>query len=40
VGAAGRERVINRWSWAHTAARTEEHYRALIDEVRRERTTS
>lgn len=38
IGAAGRERVVNRWSWAHTARRTEKHYRALIDEVRSERT--
>jgi glycosyltransferase involved in cell wall biosynthesis len=37
IGAAGRERVIHRWSWAHTADRTVEHYRALIDEVRAER---
>ena len=30
IGAAGRERVINRWSWRHTAERTVEHYRALL----------
>ena len=31
IGAAGRERVINRWSWRHTAERTVEHYRALLE---------
>lgn len=30
IGAAGRERVIDRWSWRHTAERTVEHYRALL----------
>lgn len=31
IGAAGRERVIHRWSWRHTAERTVEHYRALLE---------
>lgn len=30
IGAAGRDRVINRWSWRHTAVRTVDHYRALL----------
>jgi glycosyltransferase involved in cell wall biosynthesis len=34
IGAAGRERVASRWSWRHTAVRTVEHYRALLDERR------
>jgi glycosyltransferase involved in cell wall biosynthesis len=32
VGAAGRQRVIARWSWKITAARTVEQYRALLDD--------
>jgi glycosyltransferase involved in cell wall biosynthesis len=32
VGAAGRQRVIDRWSWRHTAERTVEQYRALLAE--------
>lgn len=32
IGAAGRERVISRWSWRHTAEQTVEHYRTLLDE--------
>jgi glycosyltransferase involved in cell wall biosynthesis len=32
IGAAGRQRVIDRWSWRHTAERTIEQYRALLDE--------
>jgi len=32
IGAAGRERVIHRWSWRHTAERTVDHYRALLEE--------
>src|SRR3954452_25191654 len=32
VGAAGRQRVIDQWSWRHTAERTVEQYRALLDE--------
>ena len=31
VGAAGRERVISRWSWAHTAKATVEQYRELLE---------
>jgi glycosyltransferase involved in cell wall biosynthesis len=30
VGAAGRQRVIDQWSWRHTAERTVEQYRALL----------
>ncbi len=33
VGAAGRQRVIDTWSWFHTAKRTVEQYRLLLDEV-------
>ena len=33
VGAAGRERVIQNFSWKITAERTAEHYRALLAEV-------
>jgi glycosyltransferase involved in cell wall biosynthesis len=33
VGAAGRRRVIDQWSWRHTALRTVEQYRELLDEV-------
>ena len=32
VGAAGRDRVIRRWSWRHTAEATVEHYRTVIAE--------
>ncbi len=32
IGAAGRDRVINRWSWRHTAIATVEEYRALLAE--------
>ena len=32
VGAAGRQRVVDNWSWKHTAVRTVEHYRAVLDE--------
>ena len=35
VGAAGRRRVIDQWSWRHTAVRTVEQYRALLDETTR-----
>ncbi len=31
VGAAGRQRVIERWSWRHTAARTVEQYRDVLE---------
>ena len=34
VGAAGRERVVNHWSWKHTAVKTVDQYRALLDETR------
>src|SRR5262245_33525507 len=30
IGAAGRQRVIDRWSWSITATRTVEQYRALL----------
>jgi glycosyltransferase involved in cell wall biosynthesis len=32
VGAAGRQRVIDQWSWHHTAAKTVEQYRILLAE--------
>jgi glycosyltransferase involved in cell wall biosynthesis len=32
IGAAGRKRVTQRWSWRHTAESTVEQYRALLDE--------
>jgi glycosyltransferase involved in cell wall biosynthesis len=32
IGARGRTRVIDRWSWAHTADKTVEQYRILLDE--------
>ena len=35
VGAAGRQRVINNFSWEITAEQTVEHYRALLDEMNR-----
>jgi glycosyltransferase involved in cell wall biosynthesis len=38
IGTAGRERVINRWSWRHTAVRTVEHYRELLEIDARERS--
>ncbi|MFV0316268.1 MAG: glycosyltransferase family 4 protein [Microthrixaceae bacterium] len=31
IGHAGRERVITRWSWRHTAQQTVEHYRATLE---------
>ena len=31
VGAAGRARVVDQWSWKYTAARTVEQYRMLLD---------
>lgn len=34
IGLAGRERVISRWSWDHTAAKTVDHYRALLEQPR------
>jgi len=30
IGAAGRRRVVDNWSWHHTAVRTVEQYRALL----------
>ena len=35
VGAAGRQRVIDNWSWRHTAERTVEQYRTLLAQARR-----
>ena len=32
VGAQGRQRVIEQWSWRHTALRTVEQYHAVLDE--------
>jgi len=29
IGAAGRARVVTKWTWRHTAERTVEHYRAV-----------
>ncbi len=34
VGQAGRQRVIDQWSWRHTALRTIEQYRAVLAEHR------
>ena len=36
IGMAGRERVVQRWTWRNTALRTVEHYRALLAERERE----
>ena len=33
VGMAGRQRVVEHWSWRHTAERTVEQYRALLAET-------
>ena len=33
VGSAGRQRVIDHWSWAHTAQKTLVQYHALLDET-------
>ena len=33
IGAAGRQRVIERWTWRHTAEGTLEQYRALLAET-------
>ncbi|MCD9624786.1 glycosyltransferase family 4 protein [Rhabdothermincola salaria] len=33
IGAAGRQRVIERWTWRHTAVGTVEQYRALLAET-------
>ena len=35
VGRAGRRRVVNQWSWRHTAERTVEQYRAVMEESAR-----
>jgi glycosyltransferase involved in cell wall biosynthesis len=40
VGARGRQRVIDNWSWRHTAERTLEQYRALLAETRVRRARS
>lgn len=34
VGGAGRQRVIDHWSWRHTAERTVDQYRALLADKR------
>jgi len=33
VGRAGRQRVVDQWSWRHTAERTVEQYRIRLDEA-------
>jgi glycosyltransferase involved in cell wall biosynthesis len=33
VGAGGRQRVLDRWTWRHTAVETVVQYRALLDET-------
>jgi glycosyltransferase involved in cell wall biosynthesis len=33
IGTAGRQRVIDRWTWRHTAVGTVEQYRALLHET-------
>jgi MMP alpha-(1->4)-mannosyltransferase len=33
VGARGRQRVVDQWSWQHTAAKTVEQYRILLRQV-------
>jgi glycosyltransferase involved in cell wall biosynthesis len=40
VGRAGRQRVVDQWSWRHTAERTAEQYRILLDEHARARTAA
>ena len=40
IGAAGRERVISRWSWAHTAKATVEQYRELLEMRAAQRRTT
>ena len=32
VGARGRQRVIDQWSWRHTASKTVDQYRALLND--------
>ncbi|MGW5522471.1 glycosyltransferase family 4 protein [Gordonia sp. NPDC003950] len=39
MGAAGRARVEERYSWAAVAAQTAEHYRTVLDRVAREKTS-
>jgi glycosyltransferase involved in cell wall biosynthesis len=39
VGAAGRRRVVDQWSWRHTAERTVEQYRILLAEPHSTRRT-
>jgi glycosyltransferase involved in cell wall biosynthesis len=34
IGARGRQRIIERWSWRHTAERTVEQYRARLEQAR------
>ena len=34
VGARGRQRIIDRWSWRHTAEKTLDEYRALLRTAR------
>ena len=34
VGAAGRQRVIDHWSWRHTALKTVDQYHALLEETK------
>ena len=33
IGEAGRQRVIDHWSWRHTAEKTVTQYRALLQET-------
>jgi glycosyltransferase involved in cell wall biosynthesis len=37
VGARGRQRVVDQWSWRHTAAKTVEQYRIMLAERARDR---
>ncbi len=39
VGRAGRRRVVEQWSWRHTAERTVEQYRSVIEEAARSQAT-
>ncbi len=34
IGAAGRQRVIDHWSWRHTALKTIDQYHALLEETK------
>jgi len=36
IGAAGRQRVIDQWSWRHTTEKTLVQYRALLEETARQ----